>query len=132
MLRVARPLARGMRAASRRLGRSGGTTAPGRLLLRVSPDALERMAPLVGANVSLGSDVNFRVDDRWVGDGYGIATEASQEAQTLAAQREAIFVDHTYTAKALAALIAAVRAGEFSRDQTVLFWHTGGQVALFA
>jgi lipid II isoglutaminyl synthase (glutamine-hydrolysing) len=45
MLRVARPLARGMRAASRRLGRSGGTTAPGRLLLRVSPDALERMAP---------------------------------------------------------------------------------------
>ena len=44
MLRLTRPLARGLRAASRRLGRSGGTTAPGRLLLRVSPDALERMA----------------------------------------------------------------------------------------
>src|SRR5829696_4272164 len=37
-------LARLVRAASRRLGRTGGTTAPGRLLLRVSPRALERMA----------------------------------------------------------------------------------------
>ena len=32
-----------MRAVSRRLGRSGGTTAPGRLLLALSPRALGRM-----------------------------------------------------------------------------------------
>jgi lipid II isoglutaminyl synthase (glutamine-hydrolysing) len=44
MLRVARPLARGVRATSRRLGRTGGTTAPGRLLLRFSPGALGSMA----------------------------------------------------------------------------------------
>ena len=44
MFRLARALARLARSASRRLGRSGGTTAPGRLLLRVAPDALERMA----------------------------------------------------------------------------------------
>jgi lipid II isoglutaminyl synthase (glutamine-hydrolysing) len=37
-------LARLLRATSRRLGRSGGTTAPGRLLLRLSPGALKRMA----------------------------------------------------------------------------------------
>ena len=37
-------LARLVRGTSRRLGRSGGTTAPGRLLLRLSPGALERMA----------------------------------------------------------------------------------------
>jgi lipid II isoglutaminyl synthase (glutamine-hydrolysing) len=37
-------LARLLRATSRRLGRSGGTTAPGRLLLRLSPGALRRMA----------------------------------------------------------------------------------------
>jgi UDP-N-acetylmuramyl tripeptide synthase len=35
-------LARAVRAASRRTGR-GGTTAPGRLLLRVQPDAIERL-----------------------------------------------------------------------------------------
>ena len=44
MLALARSLARLLRVASRRLGRSGGTTAPGRLLLRLSPDALRRMA----------------------------------------------------------------------------------------
>ena len=44
MFRPARALARLVRAASRRLGRSGGTTAPGRLLLRLSPGALGRMA----------------------------------------------------------------------------------------
>ncbi|MBA3262811.1 MAG: DUF1727 domain-containing protein [Thermoleophilaceae bacterium] len=44
MYRLARPLARLVRAASRRLGRTGGTTAPGRLLLRLSPGALDRMA----------------------------------------------------------------------------------------
>ena len=44
MFRLARTLARVARAASRRLGRTGGTTAPGRLLLRLSPSGLERMA----------------------------------------------------------------------------------------
>jgi len=44
MDRAARAFARLVRAASRRLGRSGGTTAPGRLLLRVAPGSLRRMA----------------------------------------------------------------------------------------
>ena len=44
MFRASRLLARLVRTTSRRLGRSGGTTAPGRLLLRLSPGALERMA----------------------------------------------------------------------------------------
>jgi lipid II isoglutaminyl synthase (glutamine-hydrolysing) len=44
MYRAARMLARLVRAASRRSGRSGGTTAPGRMLLKLSPGALKRMA----------------------------------------------------------------------------------------
>ena len=44
MFRPARALARLVRATSRRLGRTGGTTAPGRLLLRLEPKALARMA----------------------------------------------------------------------------------------
>jgi 1-aminocyclopropane-1-carboxylate deaminase/D-cysteine desulfhydrase-like pyridoxal-dependent ACC family enzyme len=71
------------------------------------------------------------VDDSFVGEGYGVATAASREAQQLAARTEALFVDHTYTAKALAALIAYARDGRFRAGQTVLFWHTGGQVGLF-
>jgi len=80
----------------------------------------------------LGVREPILVDDRHVGDGYGISTEASREAQLLMARTEALFVDHTYTAKALAALIEYVRDGRFMDRDTVLFWHTGGQPAIFA
>jgi len=71
------------------------------------------------------------VDDAFVGEGYGIPTPASREALELAARTEALFLDPTYTAKAMAGLIAHARAGRLRADQTVLFWHTGGQVGLF-
>jgi 1-aminocyclopropane-1-carboxylate deaminase/D-cysteine desulfhydrase-like pyridoxal-dependent ACC family enzyme len=74
----------------------------------------------------------IEVDDRFVGPGYGIATPESIEAQQLIARTEAIVVDHTYTAKALAGLIALVRERRFRTTDTVLFWHTGGQVGVFA
>jgi L-cysteate sulfo-lyase len=79
-----------------------------------------------------GFDGPVEIDDTWVGGGYGVPTDASREAQTIAARTEALFVDHTYTAKAFAAFLAYVRGGRFGADQTVVFWHTGGQVGLFA
>ena len=66
------------------------------------------------------------------GEGYGIPTEASREAIELLARHDAILLDPTYTAKAMAALIAYVCEDRFRDDQSVLFWHTGGQVNLFA
>jgi len=77
-------------------------------------------------------DGDVEVDDTRVGDGYGFPTDASREAQQIFARTEALFVDHTYTAKAAGALISSVRERRFAPDQTVLFWHTGGQVGLFA
>jgi D-cysteine desulfhydrase/L-cysteate sulfo-lyase len=32
----------------------------------------------------------------------------------------------------MAGLIARIRSGEIAADQTVLFWHTGGQPGYFA
>ena len=58
MLRLSRSLARGVRAVSRRLGRTGGTTAPGRLLLRLSPGALGPMAGELEAGSVLVSATN--------------------------------------------------------------------------
>ncbi|MGH7618663.1 MAG: 1-aminocyclopropane-1-carboxylate deaminase/D-cysteine desulfhydrase, partial [Gemmatimonadaceae bacterium] len=77
-------------------------------------------------------DGTIEVDDTRVGAGYGVPTDASVEAQQIAARTEALFVDHTYTAKAFGALLAYVREGRFDTDDSVLFWHTGGQVGLFA
>jgi 1-aminocyclopropane-1-carboxylate deaminase/D-cysteine desulfhydrase-like pyridoxal-dependent ACC family enzyme len=81
---------------------------------------------------ALAASAPIMADDTFIGDGYGISTDASREAQRLAGRCEALFVDHTYTAKALAALVAFVRDGRVGAEQTVLFWHTGGQAGLFA
>ena len=96
-------------------------------------DILQGMGPLLGVDgAALAGARPIEIDDAFIGDGYGLPSDASREAQCLAAQREAIFVDNTYTAKALAGLIAAVRARRIPADATVLFWHTGGQVGIFA
>ena len=93
---------------------------------------LIEMATRLGAKPSsLGADVPIEVDDRFVGGGYGVPTPASTAALELVARTEGIVLDPVYTAKAMAGLIARIRAGAFSPDQTVLFWHTGGAVTNF-
>ncbi|MGQ0766830.1 MAG: 1-aminocyclopropane-1-carboxylate deaminase/D-cysteine desulfhydrase, partial [Gemmatimonadota bacterium] len=80
------------------------------------------------AQGALGVVDRFEADDSFVGGGYGVATDASREAQRLAARTEALFTDHWYSAKALAGLIGYARSGAFEDGTTVMFWHTGGQV----
>lgn len=89
------------------------------------------LAPLLGLNETF-EDTVIEVDDAFVGEGYGIPTPASREAIQLTARAEALFLDPTYTAKAMAALLAYVREDRLRDAGTVLFWHTGGQVGLFA
>ncbi len=93
---------------------------------------LAGVGPLLGLPEGQLDHVALEVDDSCVGGGYGVPTEASREAIELTARTEAIFLDPTYTSKAMAGLIARVRTGAFDRSQTVVFWHTGGQVGLFA
>jgi 1-aminocyclopropane-1-carboxylate deaminase/D-cysteine desulfhydrase-like pyridoxal-dependent ACC family enzyme len=81
---------------------------------------------------ALAAGTAIEVDDRFVGGGYGVPSDQSREAIELTARSEAIFLDPTYTSKAMAGLIAYVRDGTFGEGETVLFWHTGGQVGLFA
>ena len=91
------------------------------------------MADLVGVDpTALAPGTPIEIDDAFVGAGYGVPTAASREAIDLVARTEAIFLDPTYTAKAMAGLIAYVRQQKFASSQTILFWHTGGQVGLFA
>lgn len=72
----------------------------------------------------------IELDDRQLGAGYGVATEASRAAAGLLARTEGILVDPVYTAKALAGLIEMARSGELD-GQRVVFWHGGGLPALF-
>lgn len=89
-------------------------------------------ALLGGQPASVGASDPVVVDDSFVGDGYGVPTPGSIEATELVARTEGIVLDPVYTAKAMAGLIARVRQGVWGRDDTVLFWHTGGVPGYFA
>lgn len=67
----------------------------------------------------------------FIGPGYGVPTAEGAEAIRLAARCEGIFLDPTYTGKALAGFMAHTRAGRFLCNETVIFMHTGGEPALF-
>jgi 1-aminocyclopropane-1-carboxylate deaminase/D-cysteine desulfhydrase-like pyridoxal-dependent ACC family enzyme len=93
---------------------------------------LDGLGPLLGFASDRFADAEVVVDDGFVGGGYGVPTDASREAIDLAARTEALFLDPTYTAKAMAGLIDRVRRRVFRDESTILFWHTGGQVGIFA
>jgi len=70
------------------------------------------------------------VDDNFIGAGYAVPTNESQEAAKLFAETEGILLDPVYTSKAAAGLIAYCREGRFRKTDRVLFWHTGGVLTL--
>src|SRR4030095_1920301 len=66
------------------------------------------------------------------GPAYGVPHAATVEAIRLAARLEALVLDPGYSGKGPAGLIALIRAGRWSKDDDVVFLHTGGAPALFA
>jgi len=85
----------------------------------------------------MGKDWTFsardvQVNDEYTGDGYAIMGDPEIEAIQLFAEYEALLLDPVYTGRAAAGLIDLIRQDFFKKDETVLFWHTGGGPALFA
>jgi len=132
---------------------SGGTQAgmalgarmfgPHNKLLGISiedpqPVLQERAARLAGETAArLGRAERFAPDEmlvngEFLGDGYGVFGAPEREALRMFARTEGLLLDPVYTGRAAAGLIALVRNGFFRKDETVLFWHTGGGPALFA
>ena len=70
--------------------------------------------------------------DAYLGGGYAVLGEPEKEAIRLTARTQGILLDPVYTGRAMAGLFDLVRRGEFGRDETILFWHTGGSAALYA
>lgn len=93
----------------------------------LASDASERL----GARIEFGpADVSANAD--YCRAGYGVLTDAEREAVRLFARFEGLLLDPVYTGRAAAGLIDLIRKGFFKKDETVLFWHTGGQPGLFA
>jgi L-cysteate sulfo-lyase len=66
------------------------------------------------------------------GPAYGVAHEATIEAIKLGARLEGLVLDPVYSGKGLAGLIALIRSGRWTKDQDIVFIHTGGAPSLFA
>jgi D-cysteine desulfhydrase len=89
------------------------------------------------ASEKLGERIQFTRDDVLANEnycqaGYGVFGKGEREAIHLFASLEGLLLDPVYTGRAAAGMIDLIRKGFFKKDETVLFWHTGGQPALFA
>ena len=72
------------------------------------------------------------VYDEYIGSGYGEPTKGMIEATKLLAREEAILLDPVYSGKAFAGPIDLIKNKKFTKNDNVLFIHTGGAVSLSA
>jgi 1-aminocyclopropane-1-carboxylate deaminase/D-cysteine desulfhydrase-like pyridoxal-dependent ACC family enzyme len=93
--------------------------------------AREALALLGAAEAVVAVD-DVELDDRWLGDEYGVPTRAGDEAIEWAARHGAWVLDRTYTGKGFSGLLGNAAAGRWSPGDDVVFIHTGGVPAVFA
>jgi 1-aminocyclopropane-1-carboxylate deaminase/D-cysteine desulfhydrase-like pyridoxal-dependent ACC family enzyme len=86
---------------------------------------------LLGGSAAIGpAEVSVSAD--YLGGGYGVMGSAEREAIRLFAELEGILLDPVYTGRAAAGMIDLIRRGAIAKNESVLFWHTGGVPALWA
>jgi D-cysteine desulfhydrase family pyridoxal phosphate-dependent enzyme len=78
----------------------------------------------------LPSDILVNAD--YCSPGYGVYTSLEKYAIQLFAEYEGLLLDPVYTGRAAGGLLDLIDKGFFKKNDRVLFWHTGGQPALFA
>ena len=132
---------------------SGGTQAglvcqarimdfPGRILgisideprekLQIQVAKLASSVSLLEGNPVLITPEEILVNDNYCNPGYGVFTNLEKNAIELFALYEGLLLDPVYTGRAAGGLLDLIKNGFFSRTDRILFWHTGGQPALFA
>ncbi len=88
-------------------------------------------APLLGCPHDFSPD-EIHANADYLGAGYAIMGPPEREAIELFARLEGMILDPVYTGRAAAGMIDLIRKGAISRQETILFWHTGGIPALYA
>lgn len=103
---------------------------PGEMVRGIVSNLARNVTTLLD-NVKNITKEDVLINEDYLGGGYAVMGEAEREAVNLFARHEGLLLDPVYTGRAAAGLIDLVRQGFFKPDETVLFWHTGGQPALF-
>ncbi len=76
-------------------------------------------------------DVDVTVHDGFLGEGYGVPSGEGHKAIVDSARAEGVFLDPTYTGKAMAGYRKLLSDGRYAHADVVLFLHTGGAPSLF-
>jgi D-cysteine desulfhydrase family pyridoxal phosphate-dependent enzyme len=126
----------GLALGAKALGRK--TKVIGITPIRWDEDRSTDIARIANATADrLGLSIVFRPEeihneDGYVGDRYGVMTPECRQALKLLAKTEGIILDPVYTSKAMAGLIDHIHRKKFSKNENIIFLHTGGTPALFA
>ncbi len=91
----------------------------------------QRTADFMGLSPDLVKRERVVANSDYVGDGYGLPTDAMVEAVKMMAQFEGILLDPVYSGKGFSGLIDLIRKGHFKKGENVVFLHTGGSISLF-
>lgn len=90
----------------------------------------ERTADFLGISGAVKRE-DVRANCNYVGRGYGFPAESTIEAIELFAKMEGILLDPVYSGKGAAGMIDLIRKGHYTKEQNIVFLHTGGAQALF-
>lgn len=99
-------------------------------LLEKIKQLTDQTKQVLNLDVTLTDD-DFIMHGKYGRPGYGVITPAEKEAIRLLARTEGIVTDPVYTGRALVGLIDMIQRGVYTKDETILFWHTGGVAGLF-
>ena len=91
----------------------------------------QRTAEYMGLSPDVVARDKVVANSDYVGDGYGLPTDAMVEAVKMMAQYEGILLDPVYSGKGFSGLIDLIRRGHFKQGENVVFLHTGGSISLF-
>ena len=91
---------------------------------------MREAAALLEAGIEIGPE-DYHLADL-CGPGYAIPSPEGNEAISVMAKEEGLFLDPVYTGKAFAGLIKMAEEGALRPSENVLFLHSGGAGGIFA
>ena len=94
-------------------------------ILALTENLADGAGTLLGAQTPLLPGL-LHTTDEYVGPGYGIHSDASEEATAVLARTEGVLLDPAYTAKTAAAMLDWAQGGRIPPEDRMVLWHTGG------
>ncbi|WP_457554198.1 D-cysteine desulfhydrase family protein [Desulfobacula sp.] len=97
------------------------------VLAQIANDTAKR----IGFDIQM-TESDFSLNCDYLGNGYAMPGDLEWDAIKDLSFHEAILLGPVYTARAMGGLLDLIQKNYFTKNQTVLFWHTGGTPELFA